>query len=93
MERKLEEQRDKLKKMETKMLQMQQKEQEEVEVGQQTLREQKIKESEWNREKELFIQEKKLLTNDLKAMKERDRKLEDKYRKDMGVMNQEKRKY
>ncbi len=42
------------------------KEQEEVEVSQQSLREQKIKESEWNREKELFIQEKKLLTNDIK---------------------------
>lgn len=87
MDRKMEEQRVKNKELESKLLQMQMKEQEEVEVGQQALREQKIKESEWNRERELFIQEKKLLTNDLKAMKERDKKLEDKYRKDMGILN------
>lgn len=41
---------------------------------QQMQREQKIKESEWNREKELLMQEKKLLTNEVKLMKEKEKK-------------------
>ena len=66
LEKKVDGERNRVKESDQKVLQLQMKEQEEVEVTQQSLREQKIKESEWNREKELFIQEKKLLTNDIK---------------------------
>lgn len=55
LEKKLDDMRNKNRNVEMKILELQQKESEEVEVMQQMQREQKIKESEWNREKELLM--------------------------------------
>lgn len=47
------------------------------------VRNQKIQMSEWNREKELLLQEKSLMSNDNQNLKEREKKIEDKSRKDL----------